>query len=240
MANSANLAFCLEYSNHKTDMMNAFEDYLRNESMVDVMLTCEGRSIKAHKVVLSAGSTYFADIFKEFKNPFQFPVLIIKDMPFRDLKAIVEFLYRGEVVVPVEQVSSLSKSAQTLLIKGLEKYFNKSAVVDVANHTMPSASTHTTSTSSAQVNKTSVNTNGNSSGDKLSVKQNFSVNSGNQLKPKSKANTNANTCHEMRAEPKRSIGMSLRNTRRPNYRQLSNGDFNSEDEFSEDQFNGDM
>ncbi|CAG2113478.1 unnamed protein product, partial [Medioppia subpectinata] len=54
MANSSsNLAFCLEYNNHKTDMLDAFDDYLRTESMVDAMLSCEGRVIKAHKVVLS-------------------------------------------------------------------------------------------------------------------------------------------------------------------------------------------
>jgi hypothetical protein len=79
MANSSNLAFCLEYSNHKTDMMEAFDDYLRNESMVDVMLSCEGNTIKAHKMVLSAGSTYFRNIFGKFLSIF---VLIITQLIF--------------------------------------------------------------------------------------------------------------------------------------------------------------
>jgi hypothetical protein len=197
MANSSNLAFCLEYSNHKSDMIDAFDDYLKNENMVDVMLSCEGNTIKAHKMILSAGSTYFRNIFSAFKNPFQFPVLIIKDMPFKDLKAIVEFLYRGEVVVPVEQVSSLSKSAQSLYIKGLEKYFHKSAMVNVGNQSS-NASISSNTTSNNAVNTS-----------------------------QSKSNSINN--------PKPSISMSLRKKRRPNYRQLSNGDFNSDESNSEDE-----
>ncbi|CAG2121697.1 unnamed protein product, partial [Medioppia subpectinata] len=203
------------------------------------------RVIKAHKVVLSSGSTYFRDIFAAFKNPLQVPVLIIKDMTFRDLKAIVDFLYRGEVVVPVEQVSSLSKSAQTLFIKGLEKYFNNAAVVNVANNQTPrgaatvvSAPTaHNTaakrslgSTSSAVKTNIKAESRDNGSGGKPLAKQNLSPISAKKTKSKSK-NTPNNTPN---TETKQPVRTSLRNTRRPNYRQLSNGDFNSDDEFMTD------
>jgi hypothetical protein len=128
-------------------------------------------------------------------------------MPFCDLKAIVEFLYRGEVVVPVEQVSSLSKSAQTLFIKGLEKYFNKSAVVDVSNPSTNSS------------DKTNNNLRATQPLQPIPL-------SAHKSKPKQSLN-----------DSKRSIGMSLRKTRRPDYRQLSNGDFISEEEVSDNDDN---
>ena len=87
--------------------------------MVDVTLSCGDGSIRAHKMVLSACSSYFKNIFSKFINPYQYPVVIMKDMPFADLRAIVEFIYRGEVFVPQEQLSSVLKSAETLKVKGL-------------------------------------------------------------------------------------------------------------------------
>lgn len=35
-----------------------------DEELVDVTLSCEGKRIRAHKMLLSACSTYFRDLFK--------------------------------------------------------------------------------------------------------------------------------------------------------------------------------
>ena len=268
MANSSNLAFCLEYSQHESDMLETFYDYLRNESLVDVMLSCDGNIIKAHKMVLSAGSPYFRNIFGNYdavcrvpischcnyladaiKSPWQVPVIVIKDMPFRDLKAIVEFLYRGEVVVPMEQVESLNKSAQTLFIKGLEKYFNNSARVNVDRNnaqTRPenrglspkkagTARTQTTATSfrtTAQRPEPNPQTIA-----QTTSRSQTSVSSMNNQKPQPPINTNAKNTPKQKPKPANSsanstptISMRLRKNRRPDYRQLSNGDFSSDDD----------
>lgn len=112
-------AFCLRRNNHSSDMSEHFERMFKEESMVDVTLSCGDGSIKAHKMVLSACSSYFKNIFSKFINAYQYPVVIMKDMPFADLRAIVEFIYRGEVFVPQEQLSSVLKSAESLKVKGL-------------------------------------------------------------------------------------------------------------------------
>ncbi|XP_015794579.1 longitudinals lacking protein-like [Tetranychus urticae] len=114
-------AFCLRRNNHSTDMSEHFERMFKEESMVDVTLSCGDGSIRAHKMVLSACSSYFKNIFSKFINPYQYPVVIMKDMPFADLRAIVEFIYRGEVFVPQEQLASVLKSAESLKVKGLSE-----------------------------------------------------------------------------------------------------------------------
>jgi zinc finger protein, putative len=112
-------SYCLRRKNHYSDMAEHFERMFKEETMVDVTLSCGDGCVKAHKMVLSACSTYFKNIFSKFTNPYQYPVVIIKDMPFEDLRAIIEFIYRGEVVVPQSQLASILRSAEALKVKGL-------------------------------------------------------------------------------------------------------------------------
>lgn len=69
----------------------------------------------------------------------------MKDIPYNDLKTLLEFLYRGSIVVPVEQMASLAKSAKGLHIKGLEKYFNKAS--SVTPFVLPNGQTTSSSSS---------------------------------------------------------------------------------------------
>lgn len=93
--------FCLRWNNHQGNLVSVFDNLLASESFVDVTLACEGNSIKAHKVVLSACSPYFEELFKN--NPCQHPIVILQDVSHHDLKAVVEFMYKGEV--NISQVS---------------------------------------------------------------------------------------------------------------------------------------
>lgn len=56
--------FCLRWNNFQTNITSQFETLRQDEDFVDVTLTCEGKSVKAHKVVLSACSPYFKELFK--------------------------------------------------------------------------------------------------------------------------------------------------------------------------------
>lgn len=53
------------YLNHITD---AFGSLQNAEDLVDVTLSCERKTLKAHKMLLSACSSYFSDIFKVSKD----------------------------------------------------------------------------------------------------------------------------------------------------------------------------
>ncbi|KAL1130639.1 hypothetical protein AAG570_011881 [Ranatra chinensis] len=109
--------FCLRWNNYQTNLTNVFDQLLQSESFVDVTLACEGHSVKAHKMVLSACSPYFQSLF--FDNPCQHPIVILKDIKWPELKAVVEFMYRGEINVSQEQIGPLLKVAESLKIRGL-------------------------------------------------------------------------------------------------------------------------
>lgn len=113
-------AFCLRRSNHLTDMVDDLSELFKDEAMVDVTLSCEDGLIKAHRVILSVCSSYFKQIFSRVNHsPLQYPIIIIRDMPFQDLKYILEYIYNGEVTVPHEHLNSVLRSAEALKVKGL-------------------------------------------------------------------------------------------------------------------------
>ena len=57
----------------------------------------QGQHTKAHKMILCACSPYFKNLLEQ--NPAKHPIIILKDVPFAHLTAILEFMYAGEVNV---------------------------------------------------------------------------------------------------------------------------------------------
>lgn len=52
--------FCLRWNNHQSTLISVFDTLLEKGTLVDCTLAAEGQFLKAHKVVLSACSPYFA------------------------------------------------------------------------------------------------------------------------------------------------------------------------------------
>ncbi|XP_046676110.1 sex determination protein fruitless-like isoform X2 [Homalodisca vitripennis] len=109
--------FSLRWNNYVSQLTDAFGSLRYEEDLVDVTLSCEGGRLKAHKMLLSACSSYFRDIFKE--NPCQHPVIVFRNVKLRDLQAILDFVYKGEVNVLQEHLESFLGTAELLEIKGL-------------------------------------------------------------------------------------------------------------------------
>lgn len=115
---SATQQYCLRWNNHRSNLLAVFDELLRNEAFTDVTLACEGgTSVKCHKMVLAACSSYFQSLFTEL--PCRHPVVVLKDVKYSEMKAILEYMYRGEVNVAQDQLAALLKVAEALKVKGL-------------------------------------------------------------------------------------------------------------------------
>lgn len=68
-------------------------------------------------MILSACSPYFQAIFVNHSE--KHPIVIIKDVPYADMKSLLDFMYRGEVSVDQERLSAFLRVAESLRIKGL-------------------------------------------------------------------------------------------------------------------------
>ncbi|KAJ0183636.1 hypothetical protein K1T71_000059 [Dendrolimus kikuchii] len=126
-SNGSPQAFCLKWNNYQSNLTNSFDQLLQTQLFVDVTIACDGQSLKAHKVVLSACSPYFQSLFMD--NPCQHPIIIMRDTKYCDLKAAIDFMYRGEINVSQEQIPALLKVAETLKIRGLTDVSGEHAVL---------------------------------------------------------------------------------------------------------------
>ncbi|XP_026284232.1 protein abrupt isoform X8 [Frankliniella occidentalis] len=109
--------FSLRWNNFHNNLTAGFHDLLLGEDLVDVTIAAEGKFVQAHKMVLSVCSPYFKDLFKV--NPCKHPIVILKDTGYKELEALLQFMYRGEVNVRQEELAMFLKTAEMLQIKGL-------------------------------------------------------------------------------------------------------------------------
>ncbi|XP_065584022.1 protein bric-a-brac 2-like isoform X2 [Artemia franciscana] len=109
--------YCLRWNDHRSNLLAVFDQLLQTEAFTDVTLACGGASIKCHKMVLAACSTYFQSLFLE--NTCSHPIVVFKDIQYAEIRAILEYMYRGEVNVEHEHLPSLLKVAAALKVKGL-------------------------------------------------------------------------------------------------------------------------
>ncbi|XP_011302234.1 protein tramtrack, alpha isoform isoform X1 [Fopius arisanus] len=113
----ASQRFCLRWNNHQSNLLSVFDQLLHDEAFVDVTLAVEGQLLKAHKMVLSACSPYFQALF--VGHPDKHPIVILKDVPYVDMRSLLDFMYRGEVSVDQERLTAFLRVAESLRIKGL-------------------------------------------------------------------------------------------------------------------------
>ena len=109
--------FCLRWNDFEANISEAFKELRDDKDFFDVTLACEDEQVQAHKLILSACSTFFRVVLK--RNKHQHPLLYLKDVKFSDLVSVLNFMYHGEVSVAQEELNSFLAVAEDLKVKGL-------------------------------------------------------------------------------------------------------------------------
>ncbi|XP_037094487.1 protein bric-a-brac 2-like [Pollicipes pollicipes] len=109
--------FCLKWDGFQGSVTSLFDQLRLDGELVDITLCCEGQRVRAHRMMLSACSPYFRELLKD--NPCQQMVIFLKDTSAADLRAIIEFMYKGSVNVAQSQLASFIKTAEMLQVQGL-------------------------------------------------------------------------------------------------------------------------
>lgn len=105
-------------SNQGSGLSPAFAQMYKDETLVDVTLSCGNHQVRAHRLVLSACSTYFRNMFEKQANPFYYPIVNMDNVYIDDLKLVLEFMYRGEVLIPQERLPTVLRCATSLEVDG--------------------------------------------------------------------------------------------------------------------------
>ena len=120
--------FCLRWNDFETNIRESFRQLRLENDLFDVTLACDDdQQIEAHKIVLSAGSQFFRNLFQKTKHPH--PFIFFKGIQKAELEAVMDFLYNGETSVVQEELNKFLETSQNLQIKGLDSgpndYFDK-------------------------------------------------------------------------------------------------------------------
>lgn len=109
--------FTLEWSEYQSHLMSSFVELRNEKTFIDLTISCEGKKLSAHQMLLSASSPYFRNLLQD--NPCPHPIIVLRQTNYEDLVAILHFIYHGTVTVHQSRVKSFVKTAKTLQISGL-------------------------------------------------------------------------------------------------------------------------
>jgi len=88
-----------------------------DHDFLDVTIHCQGKQLKAHKVILSACSNTFRTILRDTSSPN--PVIVLLDVEPRDVSALLDFMYNGQVDIQQDDLERFLVIAERLQIRGL-------------------------------------------------------------------------------------------------------------------------
>lgn len=108
----------LKWNNYQKNVGSHFVNLMENDSLTDITFACEGKKISAHKLILFGCSPYFEDLLK---NDRSHSVFYMKDVKFKIIKLILEYMYLGEVVISTDMLEEFMTTAKSLQIRGLTK-----------------------------------------------------------------------------------------------------------------------
>jgi len=111
--------YCLEDNDFAINIRETFRRLKESKTLFDVTLvTDDGQHLQAHKIVLTAGSHFFNDIF--MKSNHANMLVYLKGISSKDLKHITDFLYTGVTSIPQEDLNIFLEIAKELKVKGLQ------------------------------------------------------------------------------------------------------------------------
>ena len=89
---------CLQWNDFQENLNSSFKQLINDEELSDVTLVSDdGGSVGAHKVVLASSSPFFMNLLKKSKH--SHPFLFLRGVKKNTILAMLDFLYKGEANV---------------------------------------------------------------------------------------------------------------------------------------------
>ena len=112
--------FCLKWNDFTSNVSKSFGLFRDTEYLHDVTLVSDDhKQVSAHKLVLSACSEYFRNIFQHNNKPNAHPLLCLDGISSADLENIVEYIYNGQIQIYQDQLDRFLEVAQRFRLEGL-------------------------------------------------------------------------------------------------------------------------
>jgi len=109
--------FSLRWNDFEENISAGLQDLRKSNNFFDVTLLSDGGQVGAHKLILSACSSFFRKIL--VSNPHQHPLIYLKGVTKEEIVNLLNFMYCGEVNIAQAELSSFLAAAEDLKVKGL-------------------------------------------------------------------------------------------------------------------------
>ncbi|XP_050728565.1 polyhomeotic-proximal chromatin protein-like isoform X3 [Eriocheir sinensis] len=107
----------IQWCDHSSVLLEYLRQLYEECRFVDVGLECEGRQVKAHKAVISACSPYLEGLLKG--NPARSHLIKFNGYSYNSLRAVIDFMYNGKVMVEQEHLAAFLKLGRALQVRGI-------------------------------------------------------------------------------------------------------------------------
>ena len=110
--------FCLKWNDFQPTVSRSLANFRKEEDLFDITLVSDDEiQLPAHKLVLSACSSFFKGILR--KNSHTNSLIYLCGVDSQNLGFILDYIYQGEVQIYQEQLDPFLNIAQKLKIEGL-------------------------------------------------------------------------------------------------------------------------
>ena len=108
---------CLHWNDFAANITNTLYDLKEDKDFTDLTLVCADKRVEVHNVVLASSSNFFRRIMKDIKH--SHPLIYLSGIKFKDLEAVLSFMYLWQVKLAQEDLDSFLALAEELEVKGL-------------------------------------------------------------------------------------------------------------------------
>jgi hypothetical protein len=116
---SSSGTFCIRTNDFRETVGRAVQELREDTDFSDVTLACaDNHQVEAHKAILAASSPFFRDVLTQSRHPR--PFIYLRGVGAGELRALLDFIYRGQAEVPQEDLETFLATAAELGLKGLE------------------------------------------------------------------------------------------------------------------------
>ena len=113
--------FCVKWNDFQENISSSFRLLRRDGDFADVTLACEdGKTIEAHRLILSSSSPFFRKILKQNQHPH--PLLFMRGLKSEELEGLLDFCYFGEANIAQTNLDSFMVLTEELQIMGLANH----------------------------------------------------------------------------------------------------------------------
>merc|ERR1712126_317130 len=110
--------FCLRWNDFERNVSQSFTKLRKESNLFDVTLVSDDqKQVTAHKLVLSACSDFFKNIFNS--NTHSHPLIYLDGVGASELNLVLDYIYQGEVQIYQEKLDRFLEIAKKLKLDGL-------------------------------------------------------------------------------------------------------------------------